>query len=84
MGAVGETVDESGTVGWDVDARRVVYLLHERVSLLVLVLARRTLPAFALRLQRRPIHYLLGSYLCFVLVDGVFGLRVFVHQLHFL
>jgi hypothetical protein len=48
--AFGKTVDEAWTVGGDVDAGGVVYLLDQGVSLLVLVLARRPSSALALRL----------------------------------
>jgi hypothetical protein len=50
VGAFGKTVDEAWTVGGDVDAGGVVYLLDQGVSLLVLVLARRPSSALALRL----------------------------------
>lgn len=72
--ATGDTFDETRAVGWDVDAGGVVYLLYHRVSLLATT-ARSTLALP--RYLRNP------TRLHFILIDGIFGLRVFLQLIAF-
>lgn len=67
--ATGDAFDETRTVGWDVDAGGVVDLLYHRVSLLA------TTARSALALPR---YFGDPTRLHLILIDGVFGLRVFL------